>query len=136
MQIEQIKDGDTLVSKILRNSLWPDGLTFYTDDGDFVQVSTWNYNKDKHLRAHSHRLCERCSDRTQEVVFVKSGKMKVYFYNNDHKLIKEDCLNAGDAAIIYSGGHAYDIIEDGTQIFEVKNGPYPGIEKDKAFIKE
>lgn len=134
MEAEHVKDGDILIAKILRNSQWPEGLTFYTEDKDFVQVSTWNYNAGKHLKAHSHKICRRDSDRTQEVILVKSGKMKVYFYNKDDKLIKEDCLNMGDIAIIYAGGHAYDILEDKTLIFEVKNGPYPGIERDKKLI--
>jgi len=136
MKIDTIKDGDIIIANIIRSGEWPEGLKFYTDDKDFVQVSTWNYNAGKHLKAHSHKVCVRNSNRTQEVVMVKNGKMKADFYNREGKLIKEDCLNKGDIAIIYAGGHAYDILEDKTLIFEVKNGPYPGIEKDKELIEE
>jgi len=136
MKIDTIKDGDIIIANIIRNGEWPEGLKFYTDDKDFVQVSTWNYDKGKHLKAHSHKVCVRDSSRTQEVVMVKNGKMKADFYNEEGKLIKEDCLNKGDIAIIYAGGHAYDILEDKTLIFEVKNGPYPGIENDKKLIEE
>ena len=135
MKIETIKDGNALLVKILRKGEWPDGLTFYTDDGDFVQVSTWNYNTGKHLKAHSHKLYPRSSDRTQEVVMVKRGAMKASFYNEKGDMIKEDILNEGDIAIIYSGGHAYDILKDKTLIFEVKNGPYPGLENDKKLLE-
>jgi len=136
MKIETISCGSVTIAKILRKGEWPDGLTFYTDDKDFVQVSTWNYSKGKHLKAHSHKICPRSLDRTQEVVMVKSGAMKARFYTDNGELVKEDTLNEGDIAIIYSGGHAYDIIKDKTLIFEVKNGPYPGLEKDKNLLKE
>jgi len=136
MKIDVIKEGQTLIAKIMRNIDWPDGLTFYTDDSDFVQVSTWNYKAGKHLKAHSHKTCQRSSDKTQEVVFIKSGEMNVYFYTKDGKLIREELLKEGDVAVIYSGGHAYDIMKDKTQILEVKNGPYPGLDKDKHLIEE
>jgi len=41
---------------------------------------------------------------------------------------------AGDVVILLRGGHGYDIIEDGTQVLEVKNGPYLGAEADRRRI--
>lgn len=133
---EEIIEYDGIVcARIYRNSLWPDNLNFYTQDKDFVQVSTWNYNNGKHLKAHKHKIAERVSDRTQEVIFVKSGKMNASFYSENNKLICNKIISAGDFVIIFSGGHAYDILEDKTQIFEIKNGPYLGIDIDKELIE-
>ena len=133
---EEIVEYDGVIyAKIYRNSEWPENLNFYTQDKDFVQVSTWNYNNGKHLKAHKHKIAKRISDRTQEVIFVKSGKMNAFFYSEDHKLICNKIIETGDFVIIFSGGHAYDILEDKTQIFEIKNGPYLGIDIDKELIE-
>ena len=40
----------------------------------------------------------------------------------------------GDVVILLRGGHGYDIIEDGTQVLEIKNGPYLGAEVDRRRI--
>ena len=135
MKEEIIKDGENLIAKICRNSDWPENLNFYTADTDFVQVSTWNYNKDKHLKAHGHKIAERKSNRTQEVIFVKSGKLTVVFYSEDDKQLYNGIMEPGDFAIIFAGGHAYDILKDKTQILEIKNGPYLGLEVDKKVIE-
>ena len=135
---EVIKDNtnNVIIAKIYRNSVWPDNLNFYTKDEDFVQVSTWNYNQGKHLKAHKHKVAERMSNRTQEVVFVKSGKMSASFFTDTNEFIDKIIVSAGDFLIIFSGGHSYDILEDKTQILEIKNGPYLGLEKDKELIED
>jgi hypothetical protein len=124
-----------IVAKIIKNGDWPENLQFYSEDRDFLQVATWNYNFGKHLKAHGHKVCARSSDRTNEVLFIKKGKIKAYFYDEDDNMIKEEDLTTGDIVIIYAGGHAYDILEENTQVLEIKNGPYPGLEADKKIIE-
>ena len=34
------------------------------------------------------------------------------------------------------GAHGYDILENGTQVLEVKNGPYVGAELDRKRIEQ
>lgn len=135
MKEESVKDGEVLIAKIYRNSDWLENLNFYTTDADFVQVSTWNYNQGKHLKAHGHKITERKSNRTQEVIFVKSGKLKAVFYSENNEIIYEIIMETGDFAIIFAGGHSYDILDDKTQILEIKNGPYLGLEVDKKIIE-
>ena len=135
MNEEIISVNEIIYARIYKNSQWPENLTFYTKDEDFIQVSTWNYDNGKHLKAHKHKIAERVSNRTQEVIFVKTGKLRAYFYGDDNKLICNKILESGDFVIIFAGGHSYDILEDTTQIFEIKNGPYLGIEIDKELIE-
>lgn len=135
MEYETIYDGEALIAKILWSGTFPPNLHFYTADKDNVQVSTWNYDKGKHLKAHSHKLYVRQTDRTCEVIFVKTGSIKSYFYSETNELVRSCILKSGDIVIILSGGHAYDILENQTQVLEVKNGPYPGIELDKKVIE-
>ena len=134
--VKEIKDGDTLIAKIIKENDWAENLKFYTDDKDFVQVSTWNYNSGKHLKAHGHKIYERVTNKTNEVIFVKSGKLNVTLFSEKDEVLETVTLGKGDILISYNGGHAYDILDDNTQVLEVKNGPYPGLEKDKKIIEK
>lgn len=136
MNIISVKDHGTVIAQIIKHADWPQGLNFFSEEQDFLQISTWNYDVGKHLKAHAHKIHKRISTRTHELIFVKQGKMEAHFYEENDTYIATYELCAGDIVIIYGGGHAYDILQDSTQILEVKNGPYPGIEKDKKVIEQ
>jgi len=130
-----IKDKNKVLAIILRNGNYPAGLTFYNSDRDFVQVGTWHYQKGFKVKAHRHKVFKRIASRTQEVIMVKQGKMRVEIFNNQDKKIKNILLKKGEVMIYLAGGHAFEILENNTQIFEVKNGPFLGVAKDKKIIK-
>lgn len=131
---EVIEDKNKVLAFVIRGN-WPAGLNFHTNDEDFLQVGTWNYPKGKKSSAHSHKISERVSDRTNEAIYIKKGKVKANIFSEDDKLIKEVPLGEGDLIVILGGGHAFEILEDGTEVLEIKNGPYPGLEKDKRNIE-
>ena len=128
---EIIEDKGRVLAVILRGTDFPEGLNFHTKDEDFLQVATWNYQKGRKSSVHSHKIAERMSNRTQEVVYIKRGKVKAEIYSEDDKLLKEVILKEGDSIIIFGGGHSFEVLEDKTQALEIKNGPYPGLERDK-----
>ena len=134
MESEIIKDSEITLAIIIRSGNFKEGLNFFSQDEDFIQVGTWNYDKGKVLNAHNHLIADRSVNRTQEVVIIRSGKLKADFYNEEDKLIKSEVLNGGDIIICLAGGHGYEILENKTQVLEVKNGPYLGVEKDKRLI--
>lgn len=135
MRKEAIKDKDEVLALVLRNGDFPEGLNFHTQDSDFVQLATWRYNKGKESAVHSHNIVDRTAKRTQEIIYIKKGKVKFNIYTEEDQLCREVVLNAGDLIIVFAGGHGMEILEDGTQALEFKNGPYPGLEKDKREIK-
>ena len=47
----------------------------YTDDENFIQVGSWNYEKDKILDLHYHLEFPRTSHKTNETVLVIKGKI-------------------------------------------------------------
>jgi hypothetical protein len=132
---EIIKDKDQILVLILRNGDFPQGLNFQTKDEDFVQVATWNYPKGKRSSLHSHKIAKRVANRTQEVIYIKKGRVKAEIYSEDDKFLKKVILKTGDLIIIFGGGHAFEVLEDNTQVLEIKNGPYPGLKKDKREIQ-
>jgi hypothetical protein len=69
---------------------------------------------------------------TQEVIYIKQGTLKASIYDIDGRFL--ECIEAhqGDVLILLNGGHGYEIMEDATQVLEVKNGPFVGCEADKT----
>ena len=134
--VKKIVDNNKEYAIIVDGNNAPEGLKFYTDNDKFVQVATWKYNKDHETKPHSHKLFERASNITQEFVYIKKGSLEVTLYNGKEKIIATEILKQGMCILIFHGGHKYRILEDDTEVFEVKNGPYPGIEKDKKIIED
>lgn len=129
------KDGQTYAI-VYRNDHWKEGLDFPTPDDMFIQAGCWQYDSGKKLRAHKHKDYERSTMRTQELTYVKSGKMKVTIYTEEAEFLFDFELVKGDFAIMVHGGHGYEILEDKTQVLEVKNGPFISVEKDKDIFHE
>ena len=129
----EIKDEDIVLARYVPAEIaWKDGLSFFSEDDDFIQVGTWGYDSPKELLAHTHNEVIRHVSWTQEVIFVKNGKIKSEIYNLSRKKVKEIICSAGDIIILLRGGHGYHILEDNTQVLEVKNGPYVGADKDRV----
>ena len=69
---------------------------------------------------------------TQEVLFIKSGRVRVNFYTEDKAFITSRELKAGDAILLASGGHGFEFIEE-IEMIEVKQGPYSSDEDKVRF---
>ncbi len=131
MTVEKISDKDSILAIIIRDADWQEGLNFISSEKDFQQVGIWGYNKGKRLEPHIHLRAPREVLRTQEVLFVKEGRLKADIYTEQGKFLTSKELNKGDTIILLKGGHGYEILEDGTKVLEIKNGPYLGPEKDR-----
>jgi hypothetical protein len=110
-----------------------DGLSFVSDDEDFIQVGIWKYQPKKILPAHFHKEYIREASRTCESVYVVKGKIKCNLYTKSGNFIKSFILNSNDMAIQLYGVHEYEILEEAL-VLENKNGPYFGPEIDRKRI--
>lgn len=126
-------EGEILARHVTAGS-WNDGLAFFSKDDEYIQVGTWKYNKGKDLLAHIHNVVERKIDRTQEVVFIVNGSIEAKIYSLDGVLRETFIANKGDFLILLNCGHGYKILQDDTQVLEIKNGPYFGAETDRKRI--
>lgn len=72
---------------------------------------------------------------TTETYIVLRGKLRVMFYADDKQLVEEKILDpqAGDYGIYIPAGqwHTLEVLESGTVIFEVKEGPYKALEENE-----
>ena len=110
-----------------------DGLSFISDDEDFIQVGIWNYSPKKILPAHYHNEYPRAATRTCESVFVVRGKIKCNIYTKSGRFIDTFDLNENEMVMQLYGVHEYEIL-DKAIVVETKNGPYFGPEKDRKRI--
>ena len=136
MAVEDITDKEgRVLARHITSSQWEEkGLSFYSQESDFIQVGTWNYDHGKELLAHAHNYVDRSINLTQEVLYIRKGAIRVRVYDRESQLICDRVAKAGDVMILLFGGHGYDILEDDTQVLEVKNGPYLGAEIDRERI--
>lgn len=134
MKVETISDNAMVLAMVVKSADWEKGLNFISRAEDFEQVGFWGYDKGRQLAAHIHLPAERMVAKTQEVIFVKQGRVRADVFNEHGVLVASHELQAGDTAIFLNGGHGYEILENETQILEVKNGPYVGQEKDRKRI--
>jgi len=131
-EIIEIKEGNLLLARYIpAQAAWKHGLSFFSKDEEFIQVGVWGYDAGKELKAHIHNEVNREVLWTQEVLFIRTGKLRANIFDTNETKVAELEVNAGDVIILLRGGHGYDIIEDGTQVLEIKNGPYVGPDLDR-----
>lgn len=132
-----ILDGNmkTKLATILSKNEIHDGLNFYSEDDDGLQVGTWRYKKHKRLADHKHKRIEKKTLRTQELIYVIQGALMAFIYTERAELMKTVVLQAGDILICWAGGHGYEIMQDDTIVLEVKNGPFLGADIDKEILE-
>ena len=131
--IEKIYSDDLHIASIVRPELSDEGLTFLTEDEDFIQVGIWNYKKDKRLDTHYHNTFPRESTKTNETVYVVKGTIKCNLYKETGEKVSSHTIESGEMIVQFNGAHEYFIIDDAV-VIETKNGPYFGPDKDRTRI--
>lgn len=128
-QLQMVKKKDRLLAIIVKNDYQCEGVDFLTPDEYSQQLAYMHHPTGKIIDAHVHNLVHRNVVLTQEVLFIKKGKLRVDFYDDYKDYLESRILEAGDAILLTSGGHGFKVIEE-VEMIEVKQGPYSG-ELDK-----
>jgi len=131
--IEKIYSEHLHIASIVRPELSDKGLTFLTEDENFIQVGVWNYEKDKRLETHYHNTFPRESTKTNETVYVVKGTIKCNLYKESGEKISSHTIEQGEMIVQFNGAHEYFIVDDAV-VIETKNGPYFGPDKDRTRI--
>ena len=132
--LEEINYLNKRYAIVIDTSLSPEGLSFITEDEDYIQAGVWNYAKGTELPAHYHNYFERKSRRTSETVYVVRGEIECTIFTEEGDLIWKETLKKGQLIIQLQGAHSYRILEDAI-VVETKNGPYFGPEADRTRIE-
>ena len=131
--LENISHGGKTLAFLLRTSYKEDGIKFFTPDDFSQQLAYMNRPQGYVIAPHVHNAVPREVLFTKEVLFVKSGKVRVDFYDDDQNYLESKILKAGDVILLAFGGHGFEMLEV-SEIIEVKQGPYAG-EADKTRFK-
>jgi len=135
MGIEKIKHQELELAIIIYNDFNKPGIHFFTESNLSQQLAYMNHPKGKIIDPHVHNPVKREVHYTQEVLFIKSGKVQVDFYTEEKQYIESRVLNSGDVILLMTGGHGFEMLES-TEMIEVKQGPYAGDHDKTRFIPQ
>lgn len=131
--LEKIEFNNTLYAIIISTTYTSYGIEFFTPSDFSQQLGYMNRERGYVIPPHRHNLLERRVKLTQEVLFIKKGKVRADFYNDRQEYLESRILYTGDIILLAAGGHGFEMLEP-TEIIEVKQGPYYG-EEDKIRFK-
>jgi len=130
--IEQIFDEYRMIAIIVYADYAAEGIEFFTPYNFSQQLASMRRPKGYKISAHVHKPVPRSVRYTQETLFVKKGKVKINFFDEQKKYLENRTLKTGDVILLVSGGHDFVMLED-TEMIEVKQGPYAGEDDKERF---
>jgi hypothetical protein len=131
-KIKQILDNQQLIALVISPSGTLDSTTFYTHDNAILQVGSVLVNSRHPVKRHFHKLIQRSTIGTAEVLIIQEGETQALIYNDNLELISEETLRTGDIICLFSGGHAFESAHKCVML-EIKNGPFFDISEKVYF---
>ncbi len=144
MLMERIVHKDELLAIIVRRDYSDPGVHFFTPREFSQQLGYMQHPAGRSIQPHVHLPVQRELTYTQEVLFIRKGKLRVDFYTSAQKYVESRVLEAGDVILLASAGHGFQVLED-LEMLEVKQGPYAerddktrfeGINPEDAVIRD
>lgn len=124
-ELRMINKKDKLLAIVIKSNYKCEGVDFLTPNEYSQQLAYMHHPTGKVIDAHVHNLVHRNLVLTQEVLFIKKGRLRVDFYDEYKDYLESCILEAGDAILLASGGHGFKVLEE-VEMIEVKQGPYSG----------
>lgn len=128
--IDTITNNGQTLAILLRTAYKEEGIKFFTSDDFSLQLAYMNRKSGYVIQPHIHNSVPREVLFTKEVLFIKSGKVRIDFYDDEQTYLQSRVLEQGDVILLAFGGHGFEMLEE-SEIIEVKQGPYAG-ETDKT----
>ena len=128
--IQNITHAGRTLAVLLKANYHKEGIEFFTPNDFSQQLGYMNRPQGYVIPPHVHNPVPREVHFTKEVIFIKSGKVRVDFYHDDQSYLESCILNQGDIILLAFGGHGFEMLEP-SEMIEVKQGPYAG-ETDKT----
>lgn len=119
---------------IIRQSYSNEGIKFFTPNHYSQQLGYMKRPASYQIAPHMHNIVKREVSLTQEVLLIKSGSVRIDFYDESSEYVKSTIVNAGDVVLLANGGHGFTMLEE-SEIIEIKQGPYLA-DEDKVHFKK
>ena len=130
--IENIEHSGQLLAVIVSGRYHAPGVNFFTPPELSQQLAYMHHPAGTVITPHVHNPVSRRVQYTQEVLLIKSGKLRVDFYDNQHDYIESRVIEGGDVILLIQGGHGFEVLEE-VVMFEVKQGPFVGPQDKTCF---
>ena len=121
----KIENNGVKLGAIVRSTYHNSGIGFFSNDNDGLQLGYMNRPDNYVIAPHTHNKIKREVFYTEEILFIRSGMVRVDFYDDNQQYIESHIARGGDIVILKAGGHGFKVLER-ADIFEVKQGPYLG----------
>jgi mannose-6-phosphate isomerase-like protein (cupin superfamily) len=131
--IENITNQDQLLAVVVSDKFNKQGIHFFTPNELSQQLAYMHHPTGKIIEPHVHNPVLREVTYTQEVLFIKNGKLRVDFYDDNQQYLESRILESGDVILLVTGGHGFEVLEE-IEMIEVKQGPYVGEQDKTRFI--
>ncbi|WP_274649487.1 hypothetical protein [Paenibacillus humicola] len=141
--LQQVVHQAKLYAIIVSRHFSENGVHFVTPSHFSQQLAFMKHPAGKTIQPHIHNLVEREVHYTQEVLFIKKGRLRVDFYDDSQRYFESCVLEAGDTILLAFGGHGFEVLDE-VEMIEVKQGPYAadqdktrftGIDADQVILK-
>jgi mannose-6-phosphate isomerase-like protein (cupin superfamily) len=125
-----ISNEGAVLALIVPGSFSEPGIHFFTPPEFSQQLAYMQHPAGKQILPHVHNEVVREVFRTQEILFIRKGRLRVDFYDQEQRYVESRVLEPGDTILLASGGHGFEVLE-ALEMIEVKQGPYNG-DRDKT----
>ena len=131
--IETIESNGQILALIIRHDFREPGVHFVTPPEFSQQLAYMRHPAGLVIEPHIHNHVERSIQLTQEVLVLRSGRLRADIYNQAQRFVTSVELGPGDVILLAAGGHGFEVLEE-VEMIEVKQGPYAG-DLDKVPLK-
>jgi len=121
--VETVTIDNQVAAIIVRSEFRPEGIQFVTPDDFSQQLGYMTRPAGYRIQPHIHLQVERKATFTQEVLYVRRGRVRVDFYREDESYADSREIMTGDVILLSRCGHGFEMLED-TEMIEIKQGPY------------
>ena len=131
--IDRISHQNQELALIIRRAYSKEGIEFFTPGTYSQQIGYMSRPAGYAIPPHVHNPVPREVQFTKEVLFIRSGRLRVDFYSETQQYLESTILETGDVILLALGGHGFEMLEP-TEIIEVKQGPYAGDADKTRFV--
>lgn len=128
--LHRVVNNDVIIAIIISADFKSSGIEFVTPEHFSQQVGYMSRPVGYKIPPHVHMNVPREVKLTQEVLYIKSGVVRVDLYTRSQTYLESHILSSGSVILLADGGHGFEMLED-SEIIEIKQGPYSP-ENDKS----
>jgi mannose-6-phosphate isomerase-like protein (cupin superfamily) len=131
--VEKFEHNGEMYALIVRNEFSRPGVNFFTPHDLSQQLAYIHHPAGKVIETHFHNPVPRTVTYSQETLFIKRGRLRVDFFDDDQNYLESRELKAGDVILLAKGGHGFQVMDE-LEMIEVKQGPYAGEQDKRRFV--